>query len=287
MQPVAKQAGHDIGRQRRGQARRADRRQGNVRRHDAGDARFNRRPERYQFHRVELGAVAFHHRQREMRVGVGVAVAGKVFRRGRDARALHAADERRPQVRYRGGVLAERSRVDDRVGWIVVHIDDGRECKVNADRPGLDAGDAAGLLGVRLASGGPDGHVRRQDRRAAAGVGVGRENTTLESTESRFDVRRNEERHLCQPLERVDFRGHFERRPERHHHAADAVVHDPIRRFDVRRVGGAGVVAEFPDGDHLGDASAERQAGQGALDPPSCVGVQGGAERGCGWGRQR
>ena len=74
--------------------------------------------------------------KRQVRVGAGVAVAGKVLRRGEHPVVLEAAHLGRDEPADVGRVLAERAGVDDRVGGIVVDVGHRREREVDRRRPG-------------------------------------------------------------------------------------------------------------------------------------------------------
>ena len=80
---------------------------------------------------------------------------------------LRGTDEGCAPVGDHVGVVAESARVDDRIGRVIVHIEDGIEVDVNADGAPLARGDAGGLrCGFRIACGGQR-HRARQARSAA------------------------------------------------------------------------------------------------------------------------
>ena len=73
-------------------------------------------------------------RQAEVRIDVGVAVAGKMLQRREHAGVLqpaHQAGDHRAGPR---GILAERSDVDHRVARVVVDVRDRGEIDVHAER---------------------------------------------------------------------------------------------------------------------------------------------------------
>ena len=186
--------------------------------------------------RAELRA---HDRQSDVRVDVGVAVPGKVLRRRELAAVLRAANEERRESRDALRILAERSRVDDRVRRIVVHVDDRREVDVNADRSPLLRDRATDVVRVRVARRRGDRHRRREHRRAAGLEQIVREQPALEPAEPGLEVRAHEQRHARAALQIVQLGGDFDRRAQRHRHAADAVLlHPPddLRRSVVSRV---------------------------------------------------
>ena len=111
-----------------------------------------------------------------------------MFCGGRHALPLHAAHERRGQAAHGGGILTEGPSIDDRIGRIVVDVNDRCEHQMNSDRPGFARRDLAGEFGVRFPARGGDGHVAREDRRAAAREQRGREDSAFQPTEPRFKV---------------------------------------------------------------------------------------------------
>src|SRR5205085_7328381 len=116
---------------------RLDLRQTDVPRHDRADACGNRRAEWYEFNRVEPRARHVDDGQAAMRVNGRVAMTGKMFGSGDDARALRALDE---GCAHRGDclrVFAVRAHVDDRVRGVVVDINHRREDLRDAERTRL------------------------------------------------------------------------------------------------------------------------------------------------------
>ncbi len=104
-----------------------------VRRHDARDAGGDGRPEGLELAHLEHVGRRVHPRQREVRVGHGVAVPREVLRaRGHPLRlqALHRRDR---VPRHEGGVGAEAAHPDDGVVGRRVDVDDGSEVEVDAE----------------------------------------------------------------------------------------------------------------------------------------------------------
>ena len=97
-----------------------------------------------------------------MRVGRRVAVAWEVFGGGDDALALRALDEGGDEARHLRGVFAETADVDDGVRGVVVHVGDGREELLDAERAGLARRQLALSARVVGVSGRADGHVPRK-----------------------------------------------------------------------------------------------------------------------------
>ena len=124
-----------IARRERGRQGRVERRVVDVRRHQHRDAGGDRAAERRELDRASRDApVAGDHRQLEVRVGRGVAVAGKVLAAGERARRRGWRETRR--ARPRGGVRggAEGAIADDGVGGIAGDVEHRREGQVDLDR---------------------------------------------------------------------------------------------------------------------------------------------------------
>ena len=102
----------------------------------------------------------------EVRVGRGVAVAGKVLGRRDHAAVPDAADVRAGHVRHELHILAERADVDDRIPGVVVDVDDGIEVDGDAERTALFGRQPSGAIGQLGVSRGADRHRARQPRRA-------------------------------------------------------------------------------------------------------------------------
>ena len=144
----------------------ADGRHGEVARHHESGAGLDRRAERHQLERVEAGPRRADHRQREVRVGLGIAVTGEVLRGGEHPVVLQPADVGRDQPAHQEWILAERSGVDDRIGGIVVDVRDRRKGEVDPDRAALERGDPPHLVGVLFAPRRGHAHIGGEGRRA-------------------------------------------------------------------------------------------------------------------------
>ena len=97
-----------------------------------------------------------------MRVGVGVAVSGKVLGSGHHAELVRAFDVGGGHLANLRRVFAERARVDDRIVGIGVHVHVGKPVPLHADGAGLHGGDASGLAGEVGITGGAERHGVRK-----------------------------------------------------------------------------------------------------------------------------
>jgi hypothetical protein len=93
--------------------------------------------ERKQLNAVQSRSVVQDEGQVQMRVHIGIAVAGKVFGASHHAVVLHAFGVHIAFDGYIVAVFAERTGVDDGVGGVVVHIGNGGKIDVNADAAAL------------------------------------------------------------------------------------------------------------------------------------------------------
>ena len=100
-----------------------------VRRHDGVGARRDAGAKRRQLDAIEAVARLRDDRQTEVRVDVGVAVAGKVLERGQHAAGVQAAHVGGRQLADRVRLLAEDARVDHRVARVVVDVGERREVR--------------------------------------------------------------------------------------------------------------------------------------------------------------
>ncbi len=97
-----------------------------------------------------------------MRVGVGIAVTGKVLQRRQHPVVLKPADIAAHQAGNRVGILAERACIDDGVQRVVVDVSVGRKIHVDAHGPALERRDATDRIGVALVSCCAGGHDIRE-----------------------------------------------------------------------------------------------------------------------------
>ena len=123
---------------RRRRRRRIERRQHDVRRHHRLGALLHAAAERQQLDAVEPRAIVGDHRQAEMAVDVGVAVAGEMLDRRDHPAVARAGDVGADQRGDALGVLAVRPDVDHRVARVVVDVGDRREVDLHAERARLD-----------------------------------------------------------------------------------------------------------------------------------------------------
>jgi hypothetical protein len=75
--------------------------------------------------------------QRQFQVGIHrrIAMPREVFPASGDAVFLKTSDDRRAQLRYRRGILTERTVADDWILWIGVDIEDRRVVEGDSDGP--------------------------------------------------------------------------------------------------------------------------------------------------------
>ena len=116
-----------------GDRRRVERRDGEVRGHDAPGSRREAGPERDELDRVEPCAVEGEDREGAVRVGGGVAVPGEVLQRREDAAVLEPLHGRRDEAADGDRLLAEAPHVDDGVVGVVVHVGDRGEDDVDPE----------------------------------------------------------------------------------------------------------------------------------------------------------
>src|SRR6266850_275345 len=123
--------------------------------HDAARTRGNRRAERNQLESAQARAVRTNHWQINVRIRRGVAVTGKMFCSGEPAVFFDAAHERGDKLGDARGIFAKRSRVDDRIAGIVIHIRIRSVNPMHADGARFQRGYFAHGVGVfRIAPGG-------------------------------------------------------------------------------------------------------------------------------------
>src|SRR5271169_5913413 len=75
-----------------------------------------------QFNALQVRAVARDRGEVEMRIRAGIAMAGKMFGGSQASVFLNAADEGGDKFGDARGVFAERSRVDDGIIGVAVHV---------------------------------------------------------------------------------------------------------------------------------------------------------------------
>ena len=133
-----------------------------MRHHHGIHTGLNRAPERWQFNRIEPRPVACDFSEFKMRIGRGVAVSGKVFGRGQHRALVSAANVCRHEIADLLRVLSERTRVDDGIRWIGIHVGDGKEIQVHSDGPRFQSRDASKGLGIYRFAGSSKCHRMRK-----------------------------------------------------------------------------------------------------------------------------
>jgi hypothetical protein len=131
--------------------------------HNCVDAGIERGAERDELEPVELLGRLIDQWQGQMRINVGIAVAGKVLADRDDARLLVGRDRRRAKRRHQHRVGAERARADHWVGRVAVDIQHRREIHIQADRAQFDCGQPRGARDERRIAGRAQRHLARPD----------------------------------------------------------------------------------------------------------------------------
>ena len=132
---ATQQVGEDRLRERRRRSGRVERRVADVGRHHQRHAGGDRRLERRELAGCHLLARRVDRRQRVVRVFVRVAVAGKVLRGRQEAGSVAATDELGGEFGGPFRVGGERSRRDNRISRVGVHVGDRSERDVDASGP--------------------------------------------------------------------------------------------------------------------------------------------------------
>ena len=110
------------------------RRRGDVGGHQQARSGRDGGANRPQLNRIQPRARKRERRQSKVGVHVRLAVAGKMFGRGRHAGRLQAADQRRAQFRRQRRIVAEGAHAHVGVARIGVHVADGAVVHVHAQR---------------------------------------------------------------------------------------------------------------------------------------------------------
>ena len=266
--------GHDGAAQRR-RTRRVgvERRHGEVAHHDRHRAAGDEAAEGRELNRVQPLGREGEKRKDVVRVGVGVAVAGKVLRRADKAAVLQPAQVRAGHAGHERGPVAVGARVDDGVEGVRVDVRHRSVILVDAHGARLVGHGAAHLVGERRVA----GRAERHRGRKGGAVGEPHSRPVLH-------VLRHEQRQPAGPREREALelpRGlglHTGLAPKKHH-PADAQAVDErgeARPLVVRRAlsGAVGVRDE-----KLRHALVQRQPVQRRAGPTA-----GGRKR-IGWQR--
>ena len=78
---------------------------------------------RHEFGLFELLCRAVEHRKRMVRVGIRVAVSGKMFADRHDAAIGQSTRKSHSKTAYPLGILAKRTIADDRIAWVGIDIE--------------------------------------------------------------------------------------------------------------------------------------------------------------------
>ena len=97
-----------------------------------------------------------------MRIGCGVAVAGKMFGRGHHSGGARSPDVGGDEFSNLLGIFSEGTGIDDGIRGIRVNVGIGKEIPVHADCAGFLGGDAAEGLRIFCLSGSSEGHGMRE-----------------------------------------------------------------------------------------------------------------------------
>src|SRR4051812_3742188 len=99
-----------------------------------------------------------------MRVRLGIAMTGEMLSGREHSMVLHAAHERGAKPRRQSRVFAERTRANDRIGWIVVDIEHRTKTHMYSERSSLERRYATDLVRERGVSRCPERHLQREHR---------------------------------------------------------------------------------------------------------------------------
>ena len=135
-----------------------------VGRHDRHDAGPDRLPKGNPLDLFQAPALCRYHRQGQMGIHLGVAVAGKVLGRCQNSGLLGSGHECRAQAPHHLRVLSIGTDVDDRICRIVVDVHHRGKYPVDSQGSSFLGGDASLPVGPLLRSGGPHGHVPGQGK---------------------------------------------------------------------------------------------------------------------------
>ena len=139
-EPLAEQVGEDRGRERGGHIGGREGGDGDMRRHDGVDARFDGRLERNQLEAFEAVAVGGNGGEVDVRVDGGVSMSGEVLDGREHERFLVGARALDEGLHVRGDgvrVFSEGADVDDRIVGVVVDVRDRVVDPVDAEGAGL------------------------------------------------------------------------------------------------------------------------------------------------------
>src|SRR5580693_6588957 len=109
-------------------------------RHDRANASSNCGSKRYELVILEFLTVIRNNRQRKMRVGGYIAMAGEMFGGCKRAIFFDATNELSGEISHLSRILSKRADVDNRIPGIVINIGVGSEYPVNSDGAGLKRG---------------------------------------------------------------------------------------------------------------------------------------------------
>ncbi len=240
--------------------------------HDGIDPGGNGGAEGREFDLIEARAAGIDARERQMGVGAGVSMAGKMLGRGHAASGVATANEGRDQLADLGGIFAKRARVDDGIVGIGVDVGVGIEVPMDSDGAGLGGGDASELVGVVGAAGGSDGH------------GVRKAGAALEAHgQAALEVGGKQQRQRTIGLQLVGKRGSvertflhqqatFDRRGDAE--GAEVIGQHLVAQADVVGAFGVHELDPGPDHEELADLFLQRHPVQGAFGPAGACGVE-------------
>ncbi len=162
-----------------------------------------------------------------MGIDLGVAVSGKMLS-GRDhAVVLKSTHECRAQPRRQCWILAVGPRIDDRIGGIVIDVENRCVGDVDAQSPSLERCHSTLLVGERRVAGGSKRHLRRKDDRATQVDGVREEPTApCAVAGAKLEVGAEKQWNAAHPLHGVELYRDLHGRSHRHREPADTLFLD-------------------------------------------------------------
>lgn len=207
-----------------------------------------------------------------MRIGCGVAVSGKMLGRGQHAGSMCATNVRAHHLADLLRVGAERTRIDNRILGIGIHIRDREKVPMDADGPRLEAGNSAKSLRIFHAPGRANRHRVGKRRRPMQPV-----------ADPKLEIRRNQQRQLGIRLQPVEQLRRFERFiaiqkrrliAHRHSKRSDVILVHGVAQLRVVGTVGIEKLRPRPDHEQLPNFFLHRHFVQSLLRPSFALAVE-------------
>ena len=244
---------------------RIQRRHGHVRHHHRIHSGCNRLAKRRKFDGIQARPISAHARHSQVRVGGRVAVSGKMLHRRQHAALMRALDICGDHVADLLRILSKRTRVDDGIRRIRVHVRIRKEIPMHPDRARFQRRDAPKIFRVLQLAVGAEGHRVREIRAP-----------DQPDRHPALEIRRNQQRQLRFALQSVQqFRRFVRPRAQKkwtiHRHAhgkrAHVILPHVIAELQVLRALHIQKLRPAPDHEHLPDLLLQRQLAQRLLRP--------------------